>query len=409
MMNAKVHRNSSKRAVQYLGIDVPLLLVTISLLAFGLLMVYSASWDFSWWIYDSPTYIFSRQLIWLALGVVALIFGAWMDYHYLRRIAVPAILVTIVALMAVLVIDDDRFGAVRTVSGGSYMPSELAKLVTIIYLSIWLYSKRNRLRDIYVGLLPLAGIIGLLSGLILLQPDLSAAATLVFVGGILFFLAGGDLRQIAVMLVVAAMVGWMVVQFRPVGGERIGDYQAGLEDPTKGSYHVRRSLEAFIKGGYFGVGIGRSDTKYTGLPVAPTDSIFAVVGEETGLLGSGGLVILFGLFTWRGMTIAVRARDLLGSLLAAGITLWIAMEALINMTGMVGLLPFAGNALPFISAGGSNLLVTMAGVGILMNIARTSNDEVQEAERSVDAAHGLRRSNRRRRISRAGSIAGARR
>jgi len=408
-MEAKLQRNSSKRAVQFLGIDVPLLLVTITLLAFGLLMVYSASWDFSWWIYDSPTYIFSRQLIWLALGIVALIVGAWMDYHYLRRLAVPAILVTIVALIAVLIIDDDRFGAVRTVFGGSYMPSELAKIVTIIYLSIWLYSKRNRIRDVYVGLLPLAGIIGLLSGLILAQPDLSAAATLVFIGGILFFLAGGDLRQIAVLLVIVGIVGWVVVQIHPTGRERIGEYQAGLQDPTQASYHVRRSIEAFIKGGFFGVGIGRADTKYTGLPVPPTDSIFAVIGEETGLLGAGGLAVLFGIFVWRGMTIAMRARDLLGSLMAAGITLWIAMEALINMAVMVGLLPFAGNALPFISAGGSNLLVTMAGVGILMNIARTSNEEVREVERSVDAAHGLRRSNRRRRVSRAGSTAGARR
>ncbi|MCH7662908.1 MAG: cell division protein FtsW [Chloroflexi bacterium] len=408
-MDAKVYRNSSKRAGQFLGIDVPLLLVTISLLAFGLLMVYSASWDFSWWIYDSPTYIFSRQLIWLTLGIAALIFGTWMDYHYLRRLAVPAILVTVIALIAVLIIDDDRFGAVRTVSGGSYMPSELAKIVTIIYLSIWLYSKRNHIRDVYIGLLPLAGIIGLLSGLILLQPDLSAAATLVFIGGILFFLAGGDLRQIAVLLVIAVIVGWVVVQINPTGNDRIGEYQAGIEDPTQASYHVRRSLEAFIKGGFLGVGIGRAETKYTGLPVAPTDSIFAVVGEETGLLGAGGLVILYGLFLWRGMTIAMRARDLLGSLMAAGITLWIAMEALINMAVMVGLLPFAGNALPFISSGGSNLLVTMAGVGILMNIARTSNEEVREVERSVDAAHGLRRGHRRRRVSRAGSTAGARR
>jgi cell division protein FtsW len=384
------------------------LLIVISLLAFGLLMVYSASWDFSWWVYDSPTYIFSRQLLWMAIGIVALVATAWMDYHYWRRLAVPAMLFTITALLVVLVLNEVRFGAVRTISRGSYMPSEMAKIVAIIYLSIWLYSKRNRIRDVYVGLLPLAGIIGLLSGLILAQPDLSAAATLVAIGGIMFFLAGGDLRQIALLLVFIALIGWVVVQIHPTGNERIGEYSAGLRDPTQASYHVRRSIEAFIKGGFFGVGIGRADTKYTGLPVPPTDSVFAVVGEETGLIGAGGLVILYGLFIWRGMTIAQRAGDVLGSLLASGLTLWIGMEALINMAVMVGLLPFAGNALPLISAGGSNLVVTMAGIGILMNIARTSKSELPSAERSVNAAHGLRRGHRRRRVSRAGGAAGAR-
>lgn len=311
-----------KRANSTLGVDVPLLLIVISLISFGLIMVYSASWDFSWWVYDSPTYIFSRQLIWLGIGTVTLIVTALMDFHYWRRFAVPAMLFTIAALFIVLILNEVRFGAVRTINAGSYMPSELAKIVTIIYLSVWLYSKRNVIRDVYVGLVPLAVIIGLLSGLILAQPDLSAAATLVFIGGILFFLAGGDLRQIAVLLVIVGIVGWVVVQIHPTGSERIGDYQAGIQDPTQASYHVRRSMEAFIKGGFFGVGIGRADTKYTGLPVPPTDSVFAVVGEETGLLGAGFLVLLFSLFIWRGMVIANRSKDVLGALLASGLTLW---------------------------------------------------------------------------------------
>lgn len=408
MTYASVRRSSKKRAKVFLGIDVPLLLVVISLLAFGLVMVYSASWDFSWWVYDSPTYIFSRQLLWLAIGVSVMVATALMDYHYWKRLAVPAMLFTILALLIVLVLNEVRFGAVRTINQGSFMPSELAKIVAIIYLSVWLYSKRNRIRDVYFGLLPLAGIIGLLSGLILAQPDLSAAATLVALGGILFFLAGGDLRQIALLLVFVAVVGWVVVQIHPTGSERIAQYSAGLEDPSQASYHVRRSIEAFIKGGFFGVGIGRADTKYTGLPVPPTDSVFAVVGEETGLVGAGGLVILYGLFIWRGMTIARRAGDVLGSLLASGLTLWIGMEALINMAVMIGLLPFAGNALPLISAGGSSMVVTLAAIGILMNIARTSNNETTSAERSVNAAHGLRRSHRRRRVSRAGGVTGTR-
>lgn len=402
-------QRSNKTSMPLLGVDIPMLLIVISLLAFGLIMVYSASWDFSWWLYDSPTYIFSRQLIWLAIGTIAMIATAWMDFHYWRRLAVPAMFITILGLFIVLILNEVRFGAVRTISAGSFMPSELAKIVTIIYLSIWLYSKRNGIRDIYIGLIPLAGIIGLLSGLIMAQPDLSAAATLVFIGGVLFFLAGGDLRQIAVLLIIAGIVGWVVVQVHPTGIQRIGDYQAGIKDPTQAAYHVRRSIEAFIKGGFFGVGIGRADTKYTGLPVPPTDSVFAVVGEETGLVGAGTLVLFYGLFIWRGMTIANRAGDVLGALLASGLTIWIGVEAIINMAVMVGLLPFAGNALPFISAGGSNLVVTMAGVGIIMNISRTSHTQPKRAKRRNDAADDLRRGNRRRRVSRAGNIAGVRR
>jgi cell division protein FtsW len=229
----------------------------------------------------------------------------------------------------------------------------------------------------------------------------------------LFFLAGGDLKQIAILVVVAVLVGWIVVQINPTGSRRVAAYLEGLRDPTQASYHVRRSLEAFVKGGFFGVGIGRADTKLTGLPVPPTDSIFAVIGEETGVVGSVFMIGLFALFIWRGLTIARRAPDMLGSLIAAGLTLWIVMEAFVNMAVMVGLLPFAGNALPFISAGGSNLVVSLAAVGIMMNIARASKAQQPEErtrprEGATNAATGVRRSQRRRRVSRARRAASAR-
>ncbi|MBW8009830.1 MAG: cell division protein FtsW [Chloroflexi bacterium] len=413
MIKTNNRRSNSPRSSQYLGIDVPLLLVTITLMIFGMLMMYSASWDFSWWIYDSPTKIFTRQLAWLGIGIVAAITAARMDYHHWRRLAVPAMVATIGGLLAVLVINESRHGATRTVFEGSFMPSEAAKLVTVIYLSVWLYSKRNQLSKVKFGLLPLALMIGLIGGLIMAQPDLSAAATIVFLGGMLFFLAGGDLRQIAMLLIVAVLFGWVVVQIHPTGSKRIADYLEGIRDPTQASYHVLRSFEAFIKGGFFGVGIGLADTKYTGLPVPPTDSIFAVIGEETGLVGTLGLLVLFGLFVWRGLIIARRAPDTFGALLAAGLSLWIVVEAFINMAVMIGLLPFAGNALPFMSAGGSNLVVTMTAVGILMNIARLSRDEesaelIYKNGRNEDAAYDLRRSKRGRRISRSRRTAGAR-
>ncbi|MBI3160690.1 MAG: cell division protein FtsW [Chloroflexi bacterium] len=394
-----------------LGIDVWLLLAVFTLLVFGALMVYSASWDFSLFVNEGdPTATFRRQLTWMALGVTAAVVASFFDYHVYRRLALPLMGVAILGLITVFIIGEVRYNATRTLSGGSYSPSELAKVAMIIYLSVWLYSKREVLRDVSFGLVPLGFIVGIVSGLILGQPDLSAAATIVFLGGMLFFLAGGDLKQIFVLMALVALVGWVVVQVHPTGSDRIASYLQGIKDPTQADYHVRRSIEAFVNGGLFGVGIGNSDTKYTGLPVPPTDSIFAVVVEETGLVGGAFLVGLYLILLWRGLAIARRAPDLLGALLAAGLTLWIVMEAMINMSVMVGLMPFAGNALPFISVGGSNLMVTLGAVGILMNVARQGRAAEATAaplpRRRTHAPDDLRRRERRRRVSRPGRSAG---
>jgi cell division protein FtsW len=199
------------------------------------------------------------------------------------------------------------------------------------------------------------------------------------------------------------VVGLLVVQVSTTGQTRVGAYVSGIKDPTQASYHVRRSFEAIVKGGWFGVGIGRANTKLTGLPVPPTDSIFAVIAEELGLFGAAGTVLLYVLFIWRGLRIAEKAPDLLGSLLASGLTFWIAMEAIINMLVMVGLLPFAGNALPFISSGGSNLVASLLAVGILMNVSRQVEPQAESEEwRNFGATVDLRGRNRRRGLSRFG-------
>lgn len=402
----KIKREGAERIIR-LGFDVPLLLTVFTLLVFGVLMVYSASWDFSLLIYGSPTTIFTRQLGWLALGLVIALALAFIDYHYWRLLAVPVMVVTIVLLLGVLVINEVRFGAARSLIEGSYQPSELAKLVTVLYLSVWLFSKKDQLSDISFGLIPLASILGVVGGLIFLQPDLSAVVTVVVLGVLLFFLAGGELRQLAMFAAGTVLVGWLVVKVSPTGSERVADFLQALNDPTQASYHLQRSFEAFVKGGWFGVGLGRANTKLTGLPVPPTDSIFAVVGEETGVFGSSGLALLYALLLWRSLGIARRAPDQLGSLMAAGLGVWIAMEAFVNMGVMVGLLPFAGNALPFISAGGSNLVVSLAAIGILMNIARLSKQKDDEVGRSLSAVVDLRRRQRRRRVPRPGRAAGA--
>jgi cell division protein FtsW len=382
-----------------LAIDVPLLLVVSTLIITGLLMVFSASWEYSFVVDGSPTRIFIRQLTFLGAGSLVAIFLAWFDYHHWKKLAVPMMVVAMVALLAVLFIGDERHNAVRSLFGGSVQPSEAAKLVIVIYLSVWLYAKRDQLSEVGFGLLPLSGILGIFGGLIFLQPDLSAVITIILLGGVLFFLAGADMRQITILVVLTVVIGSFIVFFSATGNDRWGSFLPGLKDPTQASYHVRRSFEAFVKGGWFGVGIGRADTKLTGLPVPHTDSIFAVVGEETGVVGSVFLVALFGLLLWRGLTIARRAPDGMGALLASGLTVWLALEAFVNMGVMVGLLPFAGNALPFISAGGSNLMVSLAAVGILFNISRLSEKSKEVQEKSFSAVVNLRGRDWRRRVS----------
>lgn len=395
---------SEERPAPTRSVDMPLLLGLIGLLVFGLIVLFSASWDFSLeMLKREPTYMFSRQLLWLAIGTVGAFMLSRFDYHHWSKLVVPITFVTIILLVIVLLTKEIRFGAKRSFFEGSVQPSELAKLVSIIYLAVWLYAKRKNLHVFSLGFLPLSIILGTFGGLIFLQPDLSAAGTVLIMGGLLFFLAGGDLKQMLLMLVVTLIVGWLVVQVSDTGQKRIADFILGLKDPTQASYHVRRSFEAIVGGGVFGRGLGQSLSKFIGLPVPPTDSIFAIVVEELGVVGSIFLMGLYALLIWRGLVIARRAPDMLGTLLASGLVLWIGVESLINMAMMVGLFPFAGNALPFVSAGGSNLTVMLAAVGIVMNVSRQRGAATRTDDdwRSFGAAFDLRGRNGRRRVSRA--------
>jgi len=247
---------SSKRRGRASFGDLVLVAVVIALGIFGLLMLYSAGTDFSLRTYKSASYIINKQMLWIGIGTLVAFIFSRIDYHFWRKFSVPLMGLTIVLLFAVLITNDVRNNAVRTFFGGSVQPSELAKLATIIYLSVWLYSKRENLKDIQLGLIPLAFILGVIGGLIVLQPDLSAAVTIFILGGLLFFLAGGELRQIVLFCIVALAAGWLVVQFSATGKARIGPYLAGLKDPLQSSDHVLWSLEAVYKGGWFGVGIG---------------------------------------------------------------------------------------------------------------------------------------------------------
>ncbi|HCU56706.1 MAG TPA: stage V sporulation protein E [Anaerolineaceae bacterium] len=381
--------------------DMPMLLIVVVILVFGLLMVYSASWDFSILNWDDPTYIFNRQVRWIILGLVAGTIISFIDYHWFKKFLVPAGLATLALLFAVLVVNkgaDDEGG--RNLWGGSIQPSELAKAMIVIYLSFWLYRNKDTFNNFKMGYFPLIIILGVTFALIALQPDLSAAVTIIMLGVIMFFLAGGDWKVILIVFAATLLLGVPLMYLYPTGRARISSYLTSLNDPLESSYHIQRSLEAVVKGGWFGVGIGQAETKFTGLPLAPTDSIFAVIAEETGILGGLFLVTLFVLFIWRGFVIARKAPDQLGSMLAYGLTIWIGIEALMNMAVIVGLMPFTGNALPLVSAGGSSMLVTLTSIGIILNVSKASAKHQAEERSTRSAVVDLRGRNGRGRVSR---------
>lgn len=398
---SKSKTNTGKSHALRLPFDVPMLLIVIVILVFGMLMVYSASWDFSILMGEEPTYIFGRQILWVLLGLFTGVIASFIDYHHYRKILVPLGLGTLALLLAVLIVNESRGNEVtRMLIGGSIQPSEMAKAVLVIYLSFWLYRRKDTLNDVQLAYLPLGIILAVTFSFILMQPDLSAALTVLLLGVMLFFLAGGDWKIILLVIVIILLGSIPLLSIYPTGRARISSYITSLNNPLESSYHIQRSLEAVLKGGWLGVGIGKADTKFTGLPLAPTDSIFAVIAQETGIMGGLFVVLLYILFIWRGLVIAKNAPDQLGALLAFGLTGWIGIEALMNMMVIVGLLPFTGNALPLISAGGSSMLVTLTSIGIIMSVSRASSKQKSSERSPRSAVVDLRRRDGRGRLSR---------
>ncbi len=389
----------------YLRLDLPLIIASIALLLLGLLMVYSASADISFYISKDRSIlsiysIFLRQALALVLALTFAPLVVIVDYHFWIKFIKPIIGVVILLLLLVLFIGENRYGARRGLFGGAYQPAELAKFVTVVYVAIWLDARKDSLKDIRLGLIPLVMILAIMSGFILLQPDYSAVLTIIIIGAILFFLAGADWKEIFILVFGVFVLGTLIVLTTNTGRMRVLGWFQGISDPTLAPYQVQRSLEAFYKGGIFGVGIGNGVTKGTGLPTPHSDSIFAIIGEELGLIGTILLIGLYLTILWRGLAISLKAPDQLGRLLAAGMTLWIVMEALINMAQIVNLMPFTGNALPFISAGGSNLVVSVFAIATILNVAIRSEESKDSSNDLFAKIVDLRRWDRRRRVPR---------
>jgi len=388
--------------------DYILMLAVAGLVIIGLMMVYSATFDWSYQKYGSSFRIASRQFLWVGLGLIALMVMAGIPYDWWQRVAVPVMGVALLLLVLVLFVGDERFGARRSFFGGSVQPGELAKLATAIYVAAWLASKGDQIRDVTYGLVPFAILIGMVAGLIVMQPDISTAVLIVLTALAMFFFAGADIFQLAIGGIVSGITFLVLINQLPYARQRIDEYLQIWRDPTRVGYHIQQALIALGSGGLFGVGLGQGQEKLGYLPAAHTDSIFAVLGEELGFVGCLVVVGLFVLLAYRGFKIALEASEPFAALLACGITCWLTFQALINVAVMTGLLPFTGIALPFISSGGSAMVVSLAGVGLLLSVSRGRRvgKQVRKGERR--RAHLDRRwGNRGTRLSRSGRRAGA--
>jgi cell division protein FtsW len=281
-------------------------------------------------------------------------------------------LISLLLLVIVLIFGEPRLGAQRSflVFGLSVQPGVLARLVAMLYIAAWLASKGEQLGQVRYGLVPFAVITGVVASLIALQPDLSTALLLALTALMMFFFAGGDPVQIFLFIVIAGVTFALLAWRLPHARDRLVNYVATLRDMADMSYHGYRSVMAIAGGGIFGLGVGNGRLKAGYLPFPHTDTIFAVVGEELGLLGTLTVLALFGLFTYRGYRIALETADPFGSLLAFGVTTMIVTEAILNVMVMIGLVPFTGTALPFFTYGGSQMLVTLTGVGWLLSISQ---------------------------------------
>jgi cell division protein FtsW len=349
-----------------------LVLITLGLVAFGLVMVYSATSARAVVGNGQPMYYLTRQAIFAAVGVVALVVCARTPYLWWRRVAPTLLAVSLVLLAGVLALGDPINGARRWIPLGpfAFQPSELAKLTMAVWVAAYLTRRRSQPPRTFGQLLrPLGLVTGLATLLILLEPDLGTAVAIVLMVGGMLVAAGTPAGLLARTGVLVVALGVAAVWFEPYRRERILSFFNPWQDPQGAGFQSVQALIGIGSGGIFGTGIGESVQKIFYLPEAHTDMIFATIGEELGLIGTTGVILAFAAFCWAGMRIALSCPDRFGSLLASGITVLIGAQAATNLAAVLGLAPVTGVTLPFVSYGGSSLIVALAGAGILLNIA----------------------------------------
>jgi len=357
-------------------VDFTLALTVIFLLTIGIIMVFSSSYYEALYKFNSSYHFIKRQAMWAVLGIFSMVFFMNFPYWHLSKLSKLIMAAAVILLIGVLTpLGVTRNGATRWLSLGftDIQPSEFAKLAMIIFLADILAKIKDRIKYFFKGLIPMLGLTGVICFLILLQPDLSTAVSIAGTACIMFFAAGAQMLHMSMLGLGGLGLGVVLVLMEPYRMRRITAFIDPWSDKLDTGYQIIQSLYALGSGGPFGVGIGKSLQKHFYIPEPQNDFIFAILGEELGFLGGMMVIVLFLLLIWRGARIALSAPDLFSSMLAIGITGIIAVQVFINIAVVTSSMPVTGMPLPFISYGGTALLVTMSGVGILLNISRYSN------------------------------------
>lgn len=350
--------------------DFILLGLTIILTLFGLLMIYDASSFISFQAFGTKYHYIKDQALWMVFGLMGLFFFSRFDYQKLYNLAIPILIVAIMLLLAVFLpgVGIAILGAHRwiNIGVGVLQPAEFVKLTLAIYLAAWFSAKEKGRFGAFLLL------IGLVLGLVMIEPDMGTAIIILSEALLLYFLSGGNIIYFFVLAPILGMLGFILAIVSPYRAKRIETFLHPNDSLQNASYHVRQILIALGSGGISGVGLGNSLQKYAYLPENTTDSIFAIIAEELGFIGAFALICLFFIFIWRGIFISLHAKDLFGKLLAGGIVAFLGMQIVINLAAQTAIIPLTGVPLPFISYGGSSLVVDLCSVGILLNIARQS-------------------------------------
>lgn len=349
-------------------IDIILLATVVLLTFFGLFMIYDASSFIAFRDFGDKYRYFRDQIAWVVIGFIGLVFFSYFNYRLLVTLALPILLFAIFLLLLVFVpgIGVEALGARRWIDMGLFnlQPAEFVKLALSIYLAAW-FSQKERGRFLAFSLL-----LGTVLMLIMLEPDMGTAAIVLFEALVVYFISGGSLLSFAVLFPVLGIIGFLFIKNEPYRAARLATFFNPHQFLETSSYHVRQILIALGMGGLTGVGLGNSLQKYAYLPENTTDSIFAIIAEELGFVGSMVLIAFFVVVIWRGFYIASRARDMFGKLLAVGIISFLGLQVIINLAAQTALIPLTGIPLPFISYGGSALIVDLCSIGILLNIAK---------------------------------------
>jgi cell division protein FtsW len=362
----------------------PAILIPVVIIAgLGIAMVYSASADISLVDHGTPVHYARRQAIFFAMGLVTMYLGAWFPHQYLRKLAYPILLLALVLMVGVLTpLGTDAGGACRwiTIKGITFQPSELTKLSLVFYLAYSLSKKQKQIRSFRIGLLPHALVLAMLTALLVFQKDLGSIVIIGFITWSMMFIAGVPMTQLCSVVPLLAPFIYFFVYNVPYRWQRVLTLMDPWQDPLNAGYQLTHSLKAFGSGGLFGKGLGLGFQTAHYLPKPHTDFIFSVIGEELGLVGVLTTLVLYAMILKRGAAIARSADTLFGSFLAAGITIHLGLQVVINTGVALGVFPTKGLTLPFISYGGTSLVVSMTAMGILMNIGRTGTGKQQEKQ-----------------------------